>query len=350
MKQIPWTSSKKEIYDAYKDILKKYEESLASPPIPQKVAREAEKKEEINKKVSSWTPESLVEGISRMKISIARTLDELSLQLASEAGKLQDIRTSQRLAEADLSKTIDAKIAGQAMELWLADHEDSRRRLRAEFGEEKSQLESEISMIRDSWKLEQADRKKKTVAEEQELKALRKRESEEYEYHFNKQKKMDPDQAEESKTQLEREITTRKREFEDEMKALRQDLESRQARLLELEEQASAWPKTLEKAETKAKEAVTKELSQNFGHQIELLKRDAVSKEKIAENRIQSLEAYLQKQEDRIQHLSEKLEQQNARVHEIANKAVEGASGATAFSAVNKIAMEQAKRPPLERD
>lgn len=347
---VPWTSSKKDIYEAYKEILKKYEDLVNNPPAPQKAAREAERREELVQKVSAWTPESLLDGISRMKISIGRTLDDLSQKLATEAGRLEETRQACKIAEEDLERTKDAKVTADAIEQWLADHETEKKRVVDELDKKKKDLNADIAATKLAWEAEQEEHKKKLKAERDEVDSQRKRELEEYTYDLGKRMKADEDAAEELRKQLERELSRKRQDTEDQLATMKQELEQKKDRLANLETQAETWPKTLEAAREEAKAATERELKSTYEHRIALLEQKAASAQDIATNRIQGLEDYLSKQETRIQELNAKLEQQTARVHEIANKAVEGASGATAFRAVNTIAMEQAKRPPIDRD
>lgn len=66
-------------------------------------------------------------------------------------------------------------------------------------------------------------------------------------------------------------------------------------------------------------------------------------KEKIAELEIKTLESTIAKQATQIESLSKQLNNATSQVQNIAVRAIEGASGVKALSAVNEMALEQAK-------
>lgn len=347
--QIPWTSSKKDIYDAYKDVLQKYEKAIKDPPAPQKIARDKEVKEELVQKATTHSPEDLVEGISRMKLSIGRTLDDLGLKLANEAKKLSETVKAREFVEADLKRAEDAAVTADAIEQWIADHEADKQNLTEEFELRRKELETEISTAKARWKEEKEELERIAERERAHFEAEKKRQLDDYEYALNKRKKHDDDEAAEKRASLERELSVLRQKTEDELSSMRSELLSKKERYEQLEAEAKNLTTTIENVRAEERKLVEKELKSTYEHRIALLEHKSTSEREIYENKIKSMETYIIKQDERIAELNEKLEQQNTRVHEIANKAVEGASGAAAFSAVNKIAMEQAKRP-MERD
>lgn len=345
MNQLPWTSSKKEIYSAYKDILKKYEDAIQNPPPAQQQAREVERKESITQKVSQLTPESLIDGIARMKISIAKTLDILSESLTEEAKKLSDIRAAKEVAKVELERISDGKLAAEAIEIWLNEHEQQKAELLSELSSQKNDLEAEMDDQRAVWESEQRERQRLLKEEQLERKKMRERDEQEYVYNLMLQRKKDDDDRKVKAESFEREISAKRQAQEDEIARARQEFEREKDEIENLRKLAETWQHKLEDAQKNARDQAVKETTSKYEHELSIFAQKSQSSSEIANIKIQNLESYISKQELRIEELSRRLDLETNRVHEIANKAVEGASGATAFSAVNRIAVEQAKRP-----
>ncbi|MCK5381351.1 MAG: hypothetical protein KAJ81_07760, partial [Candidatus Latescibacteria bacterium] len=97
--------------------------------------------------------------------------------------------------------------------------------------------------------------------------------------------------------------------------------------------------KAVEQAE---KEAISRTANQ-AGQEADLLAKEVEGERNVAELRIRVLEDTAAEQAARIETLTKQLNDAKAQVEKIAIKAIEGASGVNALSAVNKIALEQAK-------
>ena len=87
----------------------------------------------------------------------------------------------------------------------------------------------------------------------------------------------------------------------------------------------------------------TKQAEQRLSQEMLLLKRDRESEQKMSTLNIKILEETVVRQMTQINALQAQIEEAKKQVQDIAVKAIEGASGAKAFSHINQIAMEQAK-------
>jgi hypothetical protein len=341
---IPWTSSKKEIYDAYKNVLDKYQDLIDSPLPETAKERLKEKAQETLTKVQGWTPESLKSSLDGFRDEFLGMIGHLTAKVVDEASKLGSLQEARELATKGLEKAEDLKIGSIAAEQWFADHEREKVRLLASLAENKAELESEISKIRQDWKdekfKEEAQAKERTL----QVKVLRQREEEEYEYERDKARKIASDEAQRLRTELEFELREKREKTQSDLGQIRSELSERKTRYEELEALAQNWETTLEVETTKTRKETEARLKATFDHEIALATTRFEAQKQIAETRIASLESYIAKQDQRIDDLSTKLEDMTCRVHEIANKAVEGASGGAAFKAVNRIALQQATR------
>jgi len=111
----------------------------------------------------------------------------------------------------------------------------------------------------------------------------------------------------------------------------------------ELRAEVEVFPAELAKAVEKAKKETTVLIEEQAKQKAELLAKEVEGKEKIAELKIKTLESTIAKQAIQIESLSKQLNSATSQAQNIAVKVIEGASGVKALSAVNEIALEQAK-------
>ena len=111
----------------------------------------------------------------------------------------------------------------------------------------------------------------------------------------------------------------------------------------ELRVKAEVFPAELAKAVEKAKKETTALIEGQAKQKAELLAKEVEGREKVAELKIKTLESAIAKQATQIESLSKQLNNATSQVQNIAIRAIEGASGVKALSAVNEIALEQAK-------
>ena len=105
----------------------------------------------------------------------------------------------------------------------------------------------------------------------------------------------------------------------------------------------AAFPAELTAAVEKAEKEATARSENRAKVEAQLLGKAVEGDKRVAELKIKALEETVAKQLIQVEALTRQLNDANAQVQAIAVKAIEGASGAKALSAINEIAIEQAK-------
>ncbi len=341
---IPWTSSKQEIYTAYKDIHKKYE-SLIADKSTSKIVKDREEKlsKELEHRVGAATPEAVVDGIIRMKKTVSKVLDDLSVELGLEAQKLTDIKNLVEKEKKELSELRDKALVQVAIETLIQEFEEKKSHLESQHQNSMATLSEEIEKKRQEWSDEKERQKKVAKELEQEQQKIRAREEDAYQYLLKQRHQKDDDEISAKKQLFEKNLSEKGLSFEKELKERENEIKLTEIELKTLREKQLQFEKEKQLEVNKVRNEVTDKLTLKFEHEIALLKQAKQSSETIYENRILALENYITKQDQQIDLLNQKYDAAAIKVQERASKAIEGASNAGALGAVNRIALEQAK-------
>ena len=341
---MPWTSSKKDIYGAYKDVFKKYED-LLSQKHSSKLSKNLEEKQrsDLIEKVSGNNPESIIDGIARMKKVVAKNLEEVATHLSAEVQKLNDVKQLQAIESNKLQEMRDKTVVTTAIETLIQEYEDKKEELEDDFQTQSDLLEKEMNLKREQWKEEKENIIKSTKEHEADLAKKRKREEEEHQYTTKLARQKIEDEMKTKKLAFEKELEQRREEFEKQLSAREDQIKTTEEELKELRIAQQKHEKELTEAVSNKEKSVTEHLTTKYEHKLTLIDQLKQSTEVSLNHRIQSLEAYVSKQDQQIEFLNNKLDIATGKVQEIAAKAIEGASGTHTLGAVNRIAMEQAK-------
>jgi hypothetical protein len=277
-------------------------------------------------------------------------VSNLSEQLIGEATTLEDLQSSvdetlEQLAELHDLETVEEETLGELIE----EYQESYKNFDQEFNQQKETLETELQDLRKSWQKEQENHKLEIKERDENYKQSYQRDEEEYRYNLN----------------LER--TLEREEYEQEKRALYQELaEIRQAQgqqwltreeTIAQQEKAQATAKAAVEAFERELEAKIKQGTdegKGIGFYQAKVKADLRSKEVEGEKRnfelkIASLNQNIQNQEARIQALTKQLDAALKQVQDLAVKAIEGSSNRSSFEAMKEIAIEQAKNQPKNK-
>ena len=89
MQTVTMKNKKSEIYNAYEELLKDYNEVKARASKATKIEKGKQKiEQELVKTASDYTVESSIKGIANLKLDLSKTLTDLSDKLGAEAEKL----------------------------------------------------------------------------------------------------------------------------------------------------------------------------------------------------------------------------------------------------------------------
>ncbi|MBN1423623.1 hypothetical protein JXA88_03615 [Candidatus Fermentibacteria bacterium] len=358
-------STKQELLEAYQEVLSRQQED---EPTPRKKAEaEVKRREEIVASARATTVSGIVDSIGRLKLDVSTVLNDLSQKLMAQTERLEEIENAIAAETSRLSRLHDIDIAADTLEDLLRRHNeaetdftlriDQRRAeveealttAKAEFEEwvaaTREQLEEEMATTREAWERERQLHEQDMKERNERLKREREREAEEYAYGLKLNRQRADNEHAARLAAQEKELAAAREAHQREYADREASLERREAELADLRAQVESFPKQLDKAVTEARAFVKKEAEKEAKTAWDLREREILGEREVARLRIESLEAKVKEQAARVTELNRALDAASTKVQEIAVKAIEGAEGRKALSAVNEIALEQAKRP-----
>ncbi len=361
IQEISMSNTKKEILEAYNNLIKLYEEKEKQILSPEK--QMAEKKEtETIQLADELVDKGLQDGISLLKTEINKTLTQLSENLDSETQKYSQIKAAIESKEKELQELYDIEKSAHSLAALVNAHHEkklqyeeeqriAKETFNAESNEEREKFETEMYEKREQWKKEQEEHKEQIKLQKEEEKRQREREKEEYEYTFNREKQLTLDAFNDEKEKLTKEIATKKEAYEKEFAERKTSLDERERIITErekhvnqLQKQVDEFPKQLETTVQKAIKETTEKLTAEKQAAIELLTKEFEGKINVYESRIEALEKTVKEQKNNTDNLSQQLANAYEKVQGIALKTVEGASGSKVIADIQKLFTENQRK------
>jgi colicin import membrane protein len=328
----PARRTKAEVEREFADVRAEVEEARQeASPKQDEVARLRET--ELRQSVAGLTVETAVERVSELNRDIQKALAGLSEQLVEEVARLASVREAVELEKRDLARLHQIDVAATALDQLVEDHASQKR-----------EIETEIAEARASWEEETRTAERERKDQEEALKKQRQREIDDYEYKKTLERKKAQDKYDEEMRLLEKKNQEKQETLEKTWRQQEAALREREEELAALRQEVAAFPKRLEQELARASAEAARQTEARFQQETLVLRKDAEADKRLAEFRIDTLEATAAQQAAQIAALQKQLDEAKKQVQDIAVKAIEGASGAKTLAHINQIAMEQAKR------
>jgi hypothetical protein len=338
-------STKEDVMKAYNELLTRYQEKSQS--VPEKKAEALKKSTDsaLMEKASSYTVESIIKGMADLSLNVGKGLSELAAELTSEANKLNEIREAIAIQSKSLEELHDIRVAADSLSILIQEQEERKAAFEKEITEAQERFEEDMANKKLEWRKEQDATIVAQKENEARLKKEREREKDDYEYNLALARKKDKDNYEAQKAILQKKLTEEREAQEKELTAREATVAAQESELAELRAKVSAFPSELSAAVQKAEKEATARTESRTKVEAQLLAKEVEGDKRVAELKIKAMEETVAKQLAQIEALTRQLNEATAQVQSIAVKAIEGAAGAKALSAINEIAMEQAKNP-----
>lgn len=267
-KEITPKSTKKELWDAYQELLQKIEtdtktakqKSLSLPP---ELDKEYSEKQHLGKK-GDWLDINQLKAVSA---PVVHSLDEL--------------RQSVMEIISSFSKKVE--------------------QLKKQAEEEEEQLNKEIERKREEWR----------------------REEERYNYELNLKRRIEENEYKLKAAERERQFNEKLAAKEKELTQREEYISSVEDELKELRNKVANFPKEIEKAVREAVEENSKHMEQEIRIKSELSQKDAQREAQLAKFKINSLEETIKRQQSQISLLENKLNQAYSQIQQLAVTALE---------------------------
>lgn len=330
VEEISPRSKKGEIYDAYQDLLKKYE-SVKESGKKEKEVKQTEKKE-IVKKAADYQSEQIIQQLTELKLAITRMLSDIGEQMVEKEKELKQLQEAIGIETQRLKEIHQISCEADTLAELLKLHQD-----------EKEKYEEEIEDLKLEYETKKKAFQKQFEEEKAEVKKEWKKEEDEYTYNLKIKHKKAQDA-------LDEELTKKRRDFEEETSERLKDIEERERDITDkeveferLKAQVGKFEKEMAERLKAVEGRVKQELEREFKHEKQMLLKTYEGEKNLADFQIENLKASVDSLQKENLKLKEELHKASKQVQEIALKTIEGHSGKKALDAVNTIAIEQAR-------
>jgi len=307
-KKITVSQTKKEILDAYHELLQKMESKTEEP----KVVQKREMEEKTIKEVSGLSVDSINKNIAGLKINISGALDKLEEQMAGVFKEFEKLHESVKIERENLEELYQISANAHSLSALIAAQKEKQEAFEKEIEEKKLQWKAEEE------KIQSEITEAKVISDKQ-----RKRDEEEYQYNLKIRRKKDQDEYEEKKNKLEKELLEKNAMFEKEMAEREAKLKEAETELLELRKKDEEFPVILEKEVKKAQQETEKTLKQQYDFEKQLSDNKIIGEQKLKDQTIKTLEAKIKDLEALLRQLTIKTDASEENVKQMALKALE---------------------------
>ena len=326
MENVSEKNTKAEILKAYDALLKNVQQEKTNVP---KQAQEEKQKKENLEKVSGLSNNNIVEDILESKNLLNNSLEELQNKLVSEFKQLEDIRSAIAIEKQSLEEIYSLSTVTDSLAAMLLVQK-----------EKKENLEKEMSETTARWEQEKAKQKIDEKEYIDELTKRRKREEDEYQYTLKITRQKDKDQYEATKDALEKELITKKKDFEQSVSDREETLKKAEAELVELRKNNLEFSSRLEKAVSDKEKEVAKQLKVQYDFDLTLLKQQDEAEIRLKDQTITSLQEKIKELQVLVKEYGEKANRAEAGVKDIAFKAIESAAKAKTIERIESVSKD----------
>jgi len=347
-KKLSDKNTKQEMLEAYQALVKQLDEKRAAGLNPERRLAEKEAEEAL-KVAATVAPEGIDRDIGSLKSEIGRMLADLAERLAAEAAKFKSLQKAVERKEHELQELYGIEKAAASLAALIEAQNQKSREFETEMARQHEELNREINESREEWQ-------KETKAHEVELrerdaaeKKARDREKEQFDYVFKRDQQTLRDKLNDEKAALEKELRFKKEAAEKELAERGRVIAEKEAELNQLRARAAAFPKELETTVDKAVKEATDRLKLEARNREDLFKKEYEGERNVFTTKIESLEKVVKDLSDQNAKFSRQLETAYQKVQEIAEKTVEGAAQTKSLADLQRLLIEQGRKPGPEK-
>jgi hypothetical protein len=346
-KKITTKSTKKEMLEAYNEVLQQLKEKRAAELKPE-VEIEEKKIKEAVEVTDSLSTEGIVREVSTLRLEVGGLLSQLSDRLEEEVSKYRQVQQAVEAKQKELQDIYEIEKSALSLAALIEAQHQKRQQSEAELAVRKEELTHEIETLRTEWgkekKVHEAEIKERNADDQK----RREREKEEYQYAFQREQQLAREQFEDEKARLEREIAYRREQMEKELADREKAVAEKETELNELRKHVSAFPKELESTVNRAVKEAVQRVESEARNREELLKKEFDGERNVLNTRIEALEKTVTEQNEHIAKLSQQVEKSYSQVQDIAIKAIEGTSRSQPLLNLQQLMAEQARKQSPE--
>jgi hypothetical protein len=347
-KRLSEKSTKQEMLDAYRAVVRQLEEKRAAELHPEK-RLQAKQAEEAVAVAAGLAPEGVERALGNLKADIGRSLAEIAERMAAEVTKFGAVQRAVESKERELQELYGIEKAATSLAALIEAQNQKRREFEIELGQQKEELTREVESARAEWEKEKKGHETELRERDALEKKGREREKEEFGYLFKREQQSARDKLSDEKAATEKEILAKRESLAKELGEREKAVAAHENELAELRQKAGAFPKDLESALDKAVKEVADRLKLEAKNREELLRKEFEGERNVATARNEALEKMNKDLSDQNARLAKQLDAAYQKVQEIAEKAIEGSSQAKSLADLQKLLAEQGRKASAEK-
>lgn len=335
---------KKEMLDAYSELLPEMEQEVAAELKPEKKVEQklAARAVAVADAISA---DGVATQISALRSELSRLLAQLSDKLEQEVGRYQAVKRAIEEKEADLKDVYEIERSAGSLAALIEAQNLKQQDFEATLESRKDQALTEVQSAREQWEKEKAEWEEQLKERQEVENRKRDRDQEEYNYRFKREKQQMQDQLADERAKMERELANKRIEMEQDLSDREKAVVERERQIDELRGRVEAFPAELKRAVDSAVAETATRLEAETKNREELLKREFDGERKVLTTRIQSLEKAVKEQSDQIDRLVQQIDKAYQQVQEIAVRAIEGSSNSKSLAGLQQLLSESGRRP-----
>ncbi|MHC1726155.1 MAG: hypothetical protein AB9866_09145 [Syntrophobacteraceae bacterium] len=326
------TSTKKEILDAYSNLLKTLETRAQTELKPEKVKAEREK-QEVVQIADTVTTQGVIRTVNGLISETSKALTEIAAKLEGETERYNKLKKAIEIKEADLREMFEIEKCAFTLAALMEAQKQQRISFEDEMARRKELLDQEIAQVKTGWESQKKQYAEELKEQKEQEEKRRRREKEEYEYKFNREKEQKINALTDEINKLDKELLEKREGFEKQTKAKEIELKEREHAVGErekfmddLQTKVETFPRELERAVGKAVNEVTAKITSEAAKNEQLLVKGFEGEKNVLQAKIDGFEQALASQKKQIERQTEQLENAYGKVQDIAVRAVAGSS------------------------
>ncbi len=341
-------STKQELIEAYQTLATQLEQKRAAELNPERQLQE-KKAEEALKTASNLAPEGIDREIGNLKSEISRMLAEVSEKLAAEGGRFKSLQQAVEAKQRELQEVYGIEKTAATLAALIETQNQKRVEFEAEMTRQRTELRADIDATRAEWDKERKNHETELRERDAAEKKARDREKEQFDYAFKRDQQSLRDKLADEKATLEKDLKLKRETAEKEFAERERALVEHEAELASLRARATAFPQELEGAVARAVKDITDKLKLEAKSREDLLLKQFEGERNVLATRNEAFEKALKELADQNARLNKQLDAAYLKLQEIAEKTIEGASQSKSLAELQKLLVEQNRRPSPEK-
>lgn len=337
-KKMNESHTKKQILDAYAEVVAQLKASESSKLDPQKEVARKEATETLSKAAETVSV-SVEDQIANLQKNFSGVLINLSNSFSEEINKFNNLKDAISLKEAELQELFGIEKEAYSLAALVNAHQELSTKLDVELAERKANAEAKIVELQKQAEEIRVNLQKEIADMKANRDLDRKRDKEEYEYNFAREKQI-------AKNALNDELAAQRKSFDANLEVLRDELtkdeaavstreamvSEREAKMTDLEAAVAAFPAKEAQIRAEVAEQVKKDEARTAAIKDSYAKREAENQKTIYENKIELLEATLKSEQVKGAELAAKLDAAYEKIQAMALASVDGAKSQAAVA------------------